>query len=272
VATPCSRAVSTAEGRPGVGAQRVQPAGRPAGRAIRRGRAPAMASHADAARGRLQGAGRIATILRRPPARTRGRPCSSPRPPVRHDQLAAALPDERHPVLLGRRAAVALERLELPFFDHWSCSRGARARGRHDLGGDAALRRRWPGCLRRTRRRRRQTRCRPSVGLRGLAGATARGELERLPARAAPDADVPDLPGPVRPRAGRTGRHPAAAGGRASETRGRQVLADWPRWPRAPRRCAPPRGRRHARDLHAPPTRPRCAPPANTSSTATSTR
>jgi para-aminobenzoate synthetase component I len=119
-----------------------------------------------------------------------------PGPPLR--ELAAALPDERHPILLdsgGPPSRVAA-------WSYLLCDpaevlvRRATADGAAFADLQAALRRRWPDA-------------RPPAGGGGVEGPDEqpafRGgavgwlaydlgrELERLPQRAVPDADVPDL-------------------------------------------------------------------------------
>ncbi len=151
-------------------------------------------------------------------------------PPL--DRLAAALPDERHPVLLqGGGPPSRLHAWSYLLFDpdERLVRRAGEGSGTAFQALDAALRRRWPDA-------------RPPAARGGVDGPDEapafRGgaagwfaydlgrELERLPARAAADADVPDLhvglyPFALAEQAG-TGRRVLV--GRGSERRARQVL------------------------------------------------
>jgi para-aminobenzoate synthetase component I len=151
-------------------------------------------------------------------------------------QLAAALADERHPVLLhgggppsrwNAWSYLAFDPLEL------LVRRAGEGPGTAFEALDAALRRRWPDA-RRPEARGDLDEPDEQPAFRGgavgwLAYDLAR-ELERLPARAAPDADVPDLWAglydlALAEQAG-TGRRVLV--GRADAARVRQVLAELP--------------------------------------------
>ncbi|HEX5010536.1 MAG TPA: anthranilate synthase component I family protein [Planctomycetota bacterium] len=151
-------------------------------------------------------------------------------PPL--SQLAAALPDERHPVLLqGGGPPSRWNAWSYLLFDPLELlvRRAGEGPGTAFEALEAALRRSWPDA----RPPERSGGVDEPDALPAFRGGCAGWlayelgrELERLPSRAAPDADVPDLhlglyDVALAEQAG-TGRRLLV--GRASETRGRQVL------------------------------------------------